>query len=101
MASKDKQPLRAVDSEEQETQPGGVEELTRALIDVAGLVCTPGRPCHAPYPGFYRICFAWNDAEVTDVAMRRLAAFVRHRQEEIRTMAPFRRRHDFKSPRQP
>lgn len=77
------------------------EELTRALIDVAGLVCTPGRPCHAPYPGFYRICFAWNDAEVTDVAMRRLAAFVRHRQEEIRTMAPFRRRHDFKSPRQP
>ena len=29
------------------------------LFDRARLLMTPGLACHAPSPGYYRLCFAW------------------------------------------
>jgi len=63
VASKDKQPLRAVDSEEQETQPGGVEDtdavdtsLRRKGIFLLPNVITTA----ALFAGFYAIIAAMN-----------------------------------------
>ena len=34
-------------------------ELFDFLYSEAGIVLTPGRTCHCPIPGWFRICYAW------------------------------------------
>ncbi len=29
------------------------------LVSKYALIFTPGRACHAPYPGYFRICYAY------------------------------------------
>lgn len=45
--------------------------LNRELISM-GIVATPGRACHCPQPGYFRICFAWVPPSSLEEAIRRL-----------------------------
>jgi len=47
--------------------------LWRAFV-AAKVVLTPGEACHAPEPGFFRVCWAWMPREALPVAVSRLRA---------------------------
>lgn len=49
-------------------------DLWRALVRDARVVVTPGQACHAPEPGFFRVCWAWMPREALPVAVRRVRA---------------------------
>jgi len=61
------------------------------MIKSAGIVLTPGKPFRTALPGFYRLCFAWNKADVTEVGIERFVTYVQERRERIREMDPVRK----------
>ncbi|KAG1673671.1 hypothetical protein FOA52_010539 [Chlamydomonas sp. UWO 241] len=50
------------------------EVLWRALAYDHGVFLTPGFYCHAPEPGFFRMCFSWVQVEALPVAVARMRA---------------------------
>ena len=56
--------------------PESTWEAERAFWDrvcqEGKIILTPGHDCHAPKPGFFRLCFAWMPPEALAVAMGRL-----------------------------
>lgn len=61
---------------------GGAWEAERALwrdLVRAGVVVTPGGACHAPEPGFFRVCWAWMPREALPVAVARMRGVVEKR----------------------
>jgi 1-aminocyclopropane-1-carboxylate synthase len=48
--------------------------LWRALVRDARVVVTPGEACHAPEPGFFRVCWAWMPRDALPVAVGRIRA---------------------------
>ena len=59
----------------------GERELWAALCDECKVILTPGEACHAPEPGFFRLCFAWVPVEALQQAVERLRAFAASRDE--------------------
>lgn len=52
----------------------GEERLWRRVLDEANVNLTPGSACHIGEPGFMRICFATESAEVVASALRRIVS---------------------------
>lgn len=50
-------------------------ELFSSLVQLAGVVLTPGQSCHCPIPGYYRVCYAWVTREHLEVGIKRLQEF--------------------------
>jgi 1-aminocyclopropane-1-carboxylate synthase len=48
--------------------------LWRALVRDARVLVTPGEACHAPEPGYFRVCWAWMPREALPIAVRRIRA---------------------------
>ncbi|CAK4645269.1 unnamed protein product [Aphanomyces euteiches] len=58
----------------------GEQALTRRLFDECKIIMTPGESQHAPKPGFYRICFAYNTANLIEQALTRTFEFLTKQQ---------------------
>ncbi|GAB4823287.1 hypothetical protein N2152v2_010333 [Parachlorella kessleri] len=50
----------------------GEEQLWSDLCNKSKVMFTPGQPCHAQEPGFFRLCFAWMPPQALSVAVQRL-----------------------------
>ena len=48
------------------------ESLASKLFEDVGIILTPGKVCHCPYPGFFRLCFAWVQLDVLEIAINRI-----------------------------
>jgi aspartate/methionine/tyrosine aminotransferase len=44
------------------------------LVDKHRVVLTPGATCHAPQPGFFRMCYAWVPVEALPAAVARIVS---------------------------
>jgi DNA-binding transcriptional MocR family regulator len=53
------------------------DSLWAHMVSAKRLLLTPGRACHAPGPGFFRICWAWMEAGALPVAVARIAEALR------------------------
>lgn len=53
------------------------DELWRRILDGVGVNLTPGSACRIEEPGFFRVCFATEPAEVVVSAIERMARVVR------------------------
>jgi 1-aminocyclopropane-1-carboxylate synthase len=56
--------------------------LWRALVRDARVVVTPGEACHAPEPGFFRVCWAWMPRDALPVAVARIRALLDARRKK-------------------
>ncbi len=56
------------------------DALWHALIDECALLFTPGKSCHSPEPGFFRICYAAVPVSALKELAKRLGAFWAKRQ---------------------
>jgi aspartate/methionine/tyrosine aminotransferase len=54
----------------------GENELFERLAEVGGVVLTPGESCHCPYPGFFRICYAFVPLQTLRTAMKRVKTYL-------------------------
>jgi aspartate/methionine/tyrosine aminotransferase len=52
------------------------EQLTDMLFTYARMVLTPGASQRDDRPGMFRICYAWVEPDVLEIAMERLSRFV-------------------------
>lgn len=55
----------------------GEAALWKGVCDSCRVILTPGKPCHAPAPGFFRLCFAWVPRQALADAVGRLGAHLR------------------------
>jgi aspartate/methionine/tyrosine aminotransferase len=51
-------------------------KLGQLMQDYARIVLTPGESQRDPAPGNFRICYAWVDTEILEIAMERLSRLV-------------------------
>ena len=60
--------------------PSSTWEAEKVLWDricqESKVILTPGEACHAPEPGFFRVCYAWMDAEALAEAIQRLSTLL-------------------------
>ena len=54
----------------------GEAVLWQRVCDECKVILTPGKDCHAPEPGYFRVCFAWVQKEALEEAINRLVATV-------------------------
>ncbi len=54
-------------------------DLRVLLLKECGVIFSPGWACHAPVPGYFRVCYAWVEPEVLQVAIDRLAQFLQRK----------------------
>mmetsp|Transcript_25582 Transcript_25582/g.39327 ORF Transcript_25582/g.39327 Transcript_25582/m.39327 type:complete len:398 (+) Transcript_25582:323-1516(+) len=52
------------------------EKLANLMVDYVRVVLTPGESQRDPKPGMFRICYAWVNPDVLEIAMERLSRFV-------------------------
>ena len=52
--------------------PEGEEQFSSLLLDAARIIMTPGQAMHDSKPGWYRICYAFVNPDVLEIAMKRL-----------------------------
>jgi 1-aminocyclopropane-1-carboxylate synthase len=57
----------------------GEDRLWKRMCDELKLIWTPGRSCHAPAPGYFRICFAWVGLAALEEMIARLATLSQKR----------------------
>lgn len=50
----------------------GEEKLWRRLCNKVKVLWTPGKACHSPRPGCFRVCFAWVDEAAIEAMIGRL-----------------------------
>ncbi len=50
----------------------GEEKLWRRLCNEVKVLWTPGKACHSPRPGCFRVCFAWVDEAAIEAMIGRL-----------------------------
>jgi 1-aminocyclopropane-1-carboxylate synthase len=57
----------------------GEAKLSRLLCDEYKIVLTPGSACHCPFPGYFRICYAWVTISSLRETIRRLEGLVQRK----------------------
>lgn len=57
----------------------GERKLWTSICDSCKVILTPGESCHAPKPGYFRMCFAWIPREALSIAVERMYSFLESR----------------------
>ena len=55
----------------------GEAQLWEGICDSCKVILTPGEACHAPAPGYFRLCFAWCARQALEAAVGRLVRHLR------------------------
>ena len=61
----------------------GEDALFDELVSKYALIFTPGRACHAPYPGYFRVCYAYyaNSDVAIDRSIAQLTALCKDKSQ--------------------